>query len=78
MAPELFLQNQEIYSYESDLWSFGCILFEMVEGKPPYQSSSLNELMTNISCQATPKIENASPELMDLIYGLLEKVYAVN
>jgi len=73
MAPELFL-NQAIYSFESDIWSLGCILYEMVSGKPPFVSGSLKELITMIYEQTPAKIEGISSELNDLLFGLLEKV----
>jgi len=37
MAPELF-QDGGIYSFSSDLWSFGCILYELAVGHPPFVS----------------------------------------
>ena len=47
MAPELFTEGG-VYSFASDLWSLGCVLFEFVTGKPPFHSSSLNKLMKMI------------------------------
>lgn len=44
MAPELF-QDNGVYSFASDFWSLGCLLFEMASGKPPFYTSSLKTLI---------------------------------
>ena len=72
MAPELF-QKQGVYSYASDLWSLGCVLYEMATGKPPFSSSSLKELVSQIMDAPTPLVEDGSKEFNDLLTGLLEK-----
>ena len=61
MAPELF-QKQGVYSYASDLWSLGCVLFEMATGKPPFSSNSLKELVTQIMDAPTPRIPRMTEE----------------
>ncbi len=72
MAPELF-QKQGVYSYASDLWSLGCVLFEMATGKPPFSSNSLKELVTQVMDAPTPHIDSCSKIFNDLLAGLLEK-----
>ena len=47
MAPELF-QEGGVYSFASDLWSLGCMLFEFAVGKPPFYSNSLNKVMRQL------------------------------
>jgi len=47
MAPELFVDGG-VYSFASDIWSFGCILFEFITGSPPFYSNSLKDLIKMI------------------------------
>jgi len=66
MAPELF-QDGGVHSFASDFWSLGCLLFEMVSGKPPFYTSSLKTLIQMIQADPVPKLEELSPEFNDLI-----------
>lgn len=47
MAPELF-QDDGVHSYASDLWSLGCVLYELATGSPPFVTPSFTELVNLI------------------------------
>ncbi|EGB08100.1 hypothetical protein AURANDRAFT_26764, partial [Aureococcus anophagefferens] len=48
MAPELFVKDG-VHNFGSDFWSLGCVLYELASGRPPFASTSLNELMHQIT-----------------------------
>ena len=56
MAPELFEEGGS-HSFASDLYAFGCVLYELAAGKPPFVSASLAELMEMILTEDPPPIE---------------------
>jgi protein-serine/threonine kinase len=45
LPPEVFLRTGEGYACELDWWSFGVILFEMLEGRPPFQDQNRARLL---------------------------------
>lgn len=46
MAPEI-LKN-ELYSYEVDWWSLGCISFDLLTGSPPFTGNNNKKIMDKI------------------------------
>ena len=40
IAPEV-LENKNGHSFEVDIWSFGVILYAMLIGKPPFETSDV-------------------------------------
>lgn len=61
------------YSWSSDIWSMGCILFEMCMRKVPFDAPDLKSLIERITKGATPEISsdystalrNLGKELLD-------------
>ncbi|KZO99084.1 Pkinase-domain-containing protein [Calocera viscosa TUFC12733] len=53
MAPEVYLENYK-YDSKADLWSLGCILFELAYGELPYIAQTINAL------QAAHKVSDGS------------------
>lgn len=49
MAPELFMEDG-IHSTASDLWAFGCVLYEMATGSPPFLAETFESLWEMIMC----------------------------
>jgi serine/threonine protein kinase len=47
MAPELF-GEEGVHSYASDMWSLGCVLYEMAMGHLPFFSNNFTELVHKI------------------------------
>lgn len=46
MSPEIF--ENKPYSFKSDIWSLGCVLYEMCARKPPFNAASMAGLMRQI------------------------------
>jgi serine/threonine-protein kinase ULK4 len=72
MAPELF-ELGGVYSFASDLWALGCILYELAQGNPPFVSTSLHDIASLAKNAATPKVEFFSSDFNDLLEKLLAK-----
>ncbi|XP_072139891.1 serine/threonine-protein kinase ULK4 isoform X2 [Mobula birostris] len=78
MAPEVV--KGEDCSPISDLWSLGCVLYEMFTGKPPFFSENLSALVEMILHEDPPPLrpqgptgQKPSPALVGLIGELLQK-----
>jgi len=73
MAPEI-LESQK-YNAKADLWSVGCILYEMVIGRVPFMARGQVELFEKIKTQelAFPDDPSISSSCKDLLKRLLKK-----
>lgn len=62
---------------QTDLYSFGCMAFELVAGRPPFTASALDALLEQHLLLRPPSLREAVPdvpvELERLILSLLEK-----
>ena len=70
LSPEL-VQNKP-YSFKSDIWSLGVLLYEMCALKPPFDAPSLHYLAMKIAKGAySPIPTHYSKELKGLVTTLL-------
>ena len=46
MAPEILTRQK--YNHKADLWSLGCMFYEMLTGFPPFTGKNQNDLVLNI------------------------------
>ena len=70
-SPEVW--NDNPYSYKSDLWSIGCVIYELCALRPPFQGKDLDELYENV-CKGQPERINKiySDDLWKMILMLLQ------
>ncbi|KAH8582374.1 NIMA-related kinase 5 [Cryptosporidium sp. chipmunk genotype I] len=72
MSPEM-CENKP-YTYKSDIWSFGCVLYELTCLKPPFSGDSFLSLAWKISFQEIEPLPNCySSKLFKLIQSLLSR-----
>ena len=72
MSPEV-CENRP-YSYKSDLWALGCILYEMCTLKHAFDATNLLGLVFKIVQESQPPIpDQYSDELKTLVSNLLSK-----
>lgn len=72
MAPELF-RDGGVPSTASDLWSLGCVLYEMAAGKPPFYAATIQGLIQKIVNEPFKRIDVFGAAFQDLIESLLQK-----
>jgi NIMA (never in mitosis gene a)-related kinase len=70
-SPEVWKDRP--YDYKSDIWSFGCIIYEMCTSKPPFRGNSMEQVYNKV---IKGSYEQISPiytkELKSLIHHLLQ------
>lgn len=71
MAPELV--REQPYDHTADLWSLGCILFEIAVGSPPFYTNNIFQLVNQIVKDPVKWPTNMDPLLKDFLQGLLTK-----
>lgn len=71
MSPELF--KNKPYSYKSDVWALGCVLYEMCNLRHAFDAQSINGLAVKILRGSFPPINQMySKQLRDLIGKMLQ------
>ena len=75
-APELFNENG-VYTFKTDLWALGCIMYEMAIGQVPFFEERVNKLIMKILKEEInfnkKQFNQYSMEFMDVLRKLLEK-----
>ena len=75
-APELFRKDGK-YSFKSDLWALGCILYELAVGQVPFFDNSIDELIIKIIQKEVnferKELTNYSDDFIDILKKLLIK-----
>ncbi|KAL0478977.1 hypothetical protein AKO1_007845 [Acrasis kona] len=72
LSPELC--QEKPYNNKSDIWSLGCVLYEMVTHKHAFEGASMKALVGKILKGSYPPISSRySSDLRDIIAKMLEK-----
>lgn len=70
MSPEIW--KNRAYDSKCDIWSLGCILYEMASLRPPFVGNSMEELGRKIQCGIFPRIPSRySQDMTKMIQQLL-------
>jgi len=70
IAPEILVKKG--HSLEVDIWSSGCIMYTLLVGKPPFETSSLKETYSRIrNCDYVIPEEKVGPSACNLISSML-------
>ena len=67
LSPEVC--NNQPYSYGSDMWALGCILFEMCTLRYPFEASNMIVLAKKIVMDEVPPIPNYYSADLNKIVG---------
>lgn len=51
IAPEI-LDKKQGHSYEADIWSLGVIVYTLIIGKPPFETTDVKKTYTKIRLNA--------------------------
>ncbi|OWR52349.1 Serine/threonine-protein kinase 36 [Danaus plexippus plexippus] len=71
MAPELI--DEKPYDHQADLWSLGCIVYELMAGQPPFCTMSIWQLVRMIRHKPVQWPSFITAEARSFLQGLLHK-----
>jgi len=53
-SPEVW--RDEPYNFKSDIWSLGCVIYELITFNPPFQADDMQGLFKKVNKGVYPKI----------------------
>ncbi len=75
MSPEQ-AQGLENIDHRSDIYAVGCMLFEMVTGRPPYLGTTVGKVIMQHLQAPIPKVRELKPEAPQALDDILGKALA--
>jgi serine/threonine-protein kinase len=74
MSPEQI--RGEPLDARSDIYSFGCVLFELLAGRPPYTGADTNDLLNKHVSAAVPGVDTFNPNATTSVTQFLRQLLA--
>jgi serine/threonine-protein kinase len=72
MSPEQ-MRSAHMVDSRSDIWSLGCVLYEMIEGVRPFEADSFSEMCVKVAVDPPRPMAKAPPQLAAIINRCLAK-----
>ncbi len=76
MPPEQI--RGEPQDFRSDIYSFGCVVFELLTGKPPFTGESANDLLNKHLRASVPSPRKNNSEIDPVFSDLLQRLLSKN
>ena len=69
LAPEIW--RDQPYDYKCDIWSVGCIIYELCTSRPPFRGTSMKDLCHNVLTGYYLPISGFSNDMKEIISKML-------
>ncbi|HWU89310.1 MAG TPA: serine/threonine-protein kinase, partial [Kofleriaceae bacterium] len=72
MSPEQ-MRSARMVDARSDIWSLGTVMYELLEGRRPFEAESFSEMCVKVAVDPPAPMTNALPALQEVVLRCLAK-----